>query len=111
MLFLLSAIGFVQSLTPWNATTAVATGVLTAIQEFNKADEFVASTVFTETVDVNAIKHIKMIKSDFDFNGKGGHEGGTALCYASKFGNVDVLMPCWRQKLIKIFVINMATLL
>ena len=85
---MLSAIAFVQSLTPWNAPT----GVLKAIQEFNKAGEFVAdSTIFTKSVDVNTIKHIKMIKSDFDFNQKGGPDHGTALFYASEFGNVDVV--------------------
>jgi ankyrin repeat protein len=84
---LLSAIAFVQSLTPWNAPT----GVLKAIQEFNKADEFVAGTVFTKSVDVNTMKHIKMIKSDFDFNQKGGPDHGTALFYASEFGNLDVV--------------------
>jgi ankyrin repeat protein len=85
---LLSAIDFVQSLTPWNAPT----GVIKAIQEFNKAGEFVAEcTIFTKSVDVNTIKHIKMIKSDFDFNQKGGPDHGTALFYASKFGNVDVV--------------------
>ena len=85
--YLLSAIDFVQSLTPWNAPT----GVLKAIQEFSKADKFVAGTFITESVDVNTIKHIKMIKSDFEINQKGGPDRGTALYYASKFGNEDVV--------------------
>ena len=74
-------------MTPWNAPT----GVLKAIQEFSKADKFVAGTFITESVDVNTIKHIKMIKSDFEINQKGGPDRGTALYYASKFGNEDVV--------------------
>ena len=35
---MLSAIGFIQTLNAWKAPTTV----LTAIQEFNKVDEFVA---------------------------------------------------------------------
>ena len=74
-------------MTPWNAPTRV----LKALQEFDKPDRFVAGTVITESVDVNTIKHIKMIKSDFEINQKGGPDRGTALYYASKFGNVDLV--------------------
>ena len=89
---MLSASDFVESLTPWNAPT----GVLKAIQKFS--NEFVAGTVFTNSVDVNTIKHIKMIKFDFDFNQKGGPHDGTALYYASKFGNVNVVDALLKEK-------------
>ena len=85
---MLSAAGFIQTLNAWKAPT----GVLTAIQEFNKVDEFVADgTIFTKTVDAITIKHIKMIKSDFDCNLKSGPEGRTALEYAFAFRNADVV--------------------
>ena len=83
-----SAVDFIQTLNAWNAPT----GVINAIQEFNKVDEFfVDGTIFTKTVDATTIKHIKMIKTDFNFNQRGGPKIATLLLYASESGNVDVV--------------------
>ena len=82
----LSAVNFIQTLNAWNAPT----GVLNAIKE--KVDEsFADGTIFTKTVDATTIKHIRMVKSDFDINQRGGPKVATLLQYASQYGNVDVV--------------------
>ena len=82
----LSAVDFIQTLNAWNAPT----GVLNAIKE--KVDEsFADGTIFTKTVDATTIKHIRMIKSDFDFNQRGGPKVATLLQYASENGYVEVV--------------------
>ena len=83
---MLSAVDFIPTLNAWNAPT----GALNAIKE--KVDEsFADGTIFTKTVDATTIKHIRMIKSDFDFNQRGGPKVATLLQYASQYGNVDVV--------------------
>ena len=42
-------------------------------------------------MDATTIKHIRMVKSDFDINQRGGPKVATLLQYASQYGNVDVV--------------------